>query len=366
MDGDFEYIADTFLLERTFRILAEVDSEEGAIQKQAQIFGLDLKSILSSIGSSIKSTISGLVGGKDSHGAGRTVLNILAPGVFFKIHPILGILLTGAQMFGFDLVTIFQGIVNTIAPSILEGKPVSAAEVNEAAQATGLSAAGGDFLHPLRELESRGMTKMAVRGGGFGSEWRRQNFLPKDKSPLVRAFSFLGRRRGSSIIVGIMVWFIKTILLSAGLLLAGGAVAGMFKDKTKDTEQADQTEQTEQTGQAIQTPQPSFGIGVPAPTGAGSTNYRPNPSDLWVEILRGQKPYERVLQWTFDSYPDLYQYQDIILRTPSFWSAVSKLTENWMPGDQQWSVPAPYKTRDEVLSLFINDVYRTLNQTRGS
>lgn len=367
MDGEAQYVADTFLLERTFQVLAELEDSDGPLRKYA----FDLSSILGSIGQSIKTFVGGQIHGQDSGGVARTVLNFLAPAVFFRLHPILGILVTGAQMFGFDLYSIFQRIVGAIEPLIQSGQPVTAQQVNDAAKsampqvdgAPAMATSSDDLLAPLRAMHNEGkLTKEGV--GTWGAANRNNPFMPKTKSPLLRMFSFLGPQRGSGIIVGILVWFLKTVLMSAGLLAVGGLAAGALG--LSGPQQGQQAAPAGQAAPAAQTPvslppQPAGG-GMPAPSAAGNWNYRPKPGDIWIEELGGGQPHERVLEWVFESYPDLYEYQDIILRTPSFWTVVKGISQNWRPGQSQMEIPEPYKTRNEILAMFIPDVYRMIQQ----
>jgi len=372
MDGEIQYVADTFLLERTFQILAELEEGDGPLKKYA----FDLGSVLSSIGDSIKTFVGGQIHGKDSGGVGRTVVNFLAPALFFRLHPLLGILVTAGQLFGIDLYSIYERIMGVIKPSIEAGQPVSAQQINDIAktsipaveaQPAMAAEASNDLLYPLRELEAKGqLTKEALRSN-FSRTWQTTPWLGRATpygrtSPLIRMFSFLGPRRGGSLIVGILVWFLKTVLLSAGLLAVGGMAASALG--ARPTAGAAQPTQPTPAPAAPGAPAP-IQISTPAPTGAGAYNYRPNKGDMWVENLAGQQPHERVVQWAIESYPDLYQYQDIIVRTPSFWNIVRALSQNWRPGQQQLVIPEPYKTRDEILKLFIPDVFRMLNQQRG-
>lgn len=355
MQGDIQYVADSFLIERTFKILSE--SNDIGLTKQA----FDLGSILGGIGDSIKQFVGGQIHGSEDGGVTRTVVDFLAPAIFFRLHPILGILVTAAQLFDFDIYSIYQTIVSAILPSIQAGQPVSANQINNIAKAAvpNLSdepieaTSSEDLLSPLRELYSKGMLKEA--DGEITRSWKAQPFIPQNSNPLIRMFSFFGKRRGSSLIVGILVWFLKTVLLSAGLLAVGGVAAGALglgsKDKTNTSEQ-----------QSIK-PVILFG---PKPTGAGSHIFKNNPGDLWIENLENEKPHERVLKWIYASYPDLYEYKDIILRTPTFWDAIKRITQNWNPGQVQWSIPDPFKSRDEILALFIGDVYKTINQSKGT
>ena len=358
MKGDVQYIADTFLIERMFQVLAELEDDNDVLKKQA----FDLGSVLGSIAGSIKQFVGSQIHGQDSGGVTRTVVNFLAPAMFFRLHPILGIIVTGAQLFGFDLYSVYQTIINAIMPSIQAGEQVTAQQVNDAAKSAIPQVqevqASDDLLYSIREMHKQG----SLTKEGIGSSWQnanRQNpFLPKNTNPLLRMVSFLGPRRGSSLIVGILVWFLKTVLLSAGLLAAGGVATsalglGSSKEKPSYLPQSTSTEPT--TTPAISS--------IPSPTGGGGFNYRPNKGDIWIENLGSQKPHERIMQWVIESYPDLNQYKDIVLRTPSFWSAVRGLTQDWPPGQGQWAIPEPYKTRNEILAMFVPDVYREI--TRG-
>lgn len=345
MEGDIQFVADSFLLERTFQILAEAEIGDGPLRKYA----FDLGSLLETLKGGIQSFVQQNIDTSSPGNTANTVINLLAPAVFFRLHPVLGFLMTAAQLFGLDLGSIYQTIVGHITPTLQSGQPVTAAQVNDAARAAlpSISEAG---LEPLYDIHKSGeleamLKKEAVRG--YGS----------NQSALVRMFSFLGPRRGSNLLVGILSWFIKTILMSAGMLAVGGmAASALGLHPTGTTGRAEQTGQG-QTGIAT-----APGVKVPAPTGAGAWNFKPKPHDLWVENLNGDQPYQRVVDWAIESYPDLSQYQDIIVRTPSFWNVVRGLTGEWRPGQSQWVIPDPYKTRNEILALFIPDVYRTIQQ----
>lgn len=364
--ADIQYVADTFLLERTFEVLAEMEEGDGPLNKYA----FDLGSVLGNIGNSIKQFVGSQIHGQDSGGITRTVVNFMAPAVFFRLHPLLGILVTAAQMFGFDLYTVYQTIMGAILPKLRVGQPVSAEEVNQAGksalpQGQAMAAAADDLLAPLRALHNDGhLTKEGV--GGFQAANKANPFVPSGKSPLLRMFSFMGPQRGGSLIVGILVWFVKTVLLSAGLLAVGGVAANALGLGGQGQRGTPTTQIQPQTQQRYQMQWPQGGAGVPAPTGAGNWNYRPNKGDIWVENLNGQQPHERVLQWAIESYPDLYQYKDIVVRTPSFWNVVRGLSSDWRPGQHQWTIPEPHKTRNEILAMFVPDVFRTIQQQRGT
>jgi hypothetical protein len=374
MHGEIQYISDTFLLERFFTVLSENDDP---IKKYA----LDLQNILGNAYNSIVQTISGQIEGKDSGGVLATVINFLAPAMFFRLHPLLGGIVTGAQLMGFDLYSILNNIASPIITKLRSGQKVTPQEVNQLGQAaipgeSGETAlqASDNLLDPLSEL----LVKEAA-GGGIADSWKSQPFAPQNTNPFYRMMSFLSPMRRGSLLVGIIVWFIKTVLLSAGLLAGSSAIAqffganvgnnGLFGANTVNKEKSEsvnvvQPEATEETVPALYVQpiaQPEA-VKKDIPTGAGSYIYRKNKDDIWYETLEGRQPHEMIMEWAIDSYPTLSQYKDIILRTPSFWNAVNIVTSKWPPGQNQIVIPEGFSKRDDIVNMFVDDVYRQINQ----
>jgi hypothetical protein len=348
MNGEIQYVSDTILLEETFQVLAEFNDN------RFEKYAFDLASILPSIGNEIAS----LVGGHYS--TPRTIIDLLAPAMFFGIHPVLGALMALGEVFGYDLQGIYEKIKSAIMPNLEAGKPVTAEQINNAAQAAipeetsstepPEEGEADDLFYPLRAMRNKGqLTKEAIGNSYFARNRAEGGWLDPLKG-LLNLFS--GRRRGN-IIVGILSWFLKTILLSAGLLVVAGAVGSVFSKKPEaGQEGAGQTSQVP----AVQTSQ------TPAPTGVNSYVYKKNSGDMWVEDLNGKQPHEMILNWALQSYPSLDQYKSIILNTPSFWNAVREVTENWRPGQTDIDIPDPYKSRDEVVKLFVDDVFKAIGR----
>jgi hypothetical protein len=360
MAGEIQYVSDTILLEKTFRVLSEFN--DGNINKYA----FDMGSLLSGIGENIHSFIGSQIHDKDSGGITRTIIDLLAPAVFFGLNPVLGFVVAFAQeAFGFDMYSVYQKIHDAIIPDVEAEKPISADKINNIAKSAIPNTDeeetdeqhADDLLYPLRALEENGQLTKEALG-------RRSFYSSKDTrfKPLQSLLEVIGKRKGMSFITGIIAWFLKTILLSAGLLIVGGVAAKALgfgvKQQNTTTTQPEQTN-TQQPQQNTQQPTQ---MSIPAPSGAGAYVYKNKPNDIWVENLNGRQPYEMILQWALGSYPSLYQYDNIILNTPSFWNAVRSVTENWRPGQSDIAIPDPYKKRDDVVSLFINDVFRNINQ----
>lgn len=356
MSGEIQYVSDTILIEETLQALSGLNKP--GMEKYA--FEFNLASMLPSIGNEVSSLVGNQYRNSSDNSPLRTVENLLVPGIFFGIHPILGILVTIAEHYGYDIISIFNKIKDAILPDLKAGKQVSADKINAAAQAaipaTETAPEEGnadDLLYPLRAMRDEGqLTKEALTS----TVDVKNNWL----NPLQGLLQLYSARKRGSVIVGLLVWFLKTVLLSAGLLAVAGAVL---------------PKQNPVTGQTPNNPPPQTQINssgnfsslisnVPASTGAGSYIFKKGPKDLWIEDLEGMQPYEMVLDWAEESYPILNQYTNIILSTPSFWNAVKSVIEEWRPGQKEISIPDPYKSRDDVIKTFIGDVFNAINSGR--
>ena len=255
MNGNLQYIDDSFLIERTLKALSALEESDG-IKKVS----FDLSSLLQSAESTIKSTLQSQVH-DDSHGGMlRTVIDLLTPAMFFRLfpgNPLIAVLSALAEVLGIDLYTIFEKIVSPIIGKLKSGQKVSAQEVNDAGKASipteQTANASDDLLDSMRELDSR-LTKKAGRyNPNILTDFVKQlseSQGTKNSSPLVRAFSFLSPQRKGHLFVGILVWLIKTFLISGGLLVGASLLTGalgMGKHTNAPTEQGQTGTQTPPT-----------------------------------------------------------------------------------------------------------------------
>jgi hypothetical protein len=354
MRGDLQFIEDTFLLEKTFKILDEVVAQEAdeAFVKKAQIGG-----IMGSIAQGVQSAASSQIDTSSGEGIARTVTNFLVPGIFFKLHPALGVIATAAQLvFGFSLYDVFAAIVRPLLSKLTSGQPVSSDEVNQAAASAmpGVATASDDLLYGLRELEDRGeITKTAQLFGRRSYRISRGGLL----ETMQNFFGGMGSQKGKSFIVGLLGWLLKRALLSVGLLAAGGAVMGLM-----GRQPGGQGQPAAQPAQGHPTPAPATpaGVQMPRSTGAGSIVMRLNPSDIWIEPLNGKPPHEVIKDWAIQSYPDLVQYRDIIDSVPMFRTAVQRVTRDWTRGKDVIEMPPEFKKKDDVLNMFVPYVFQQI------
>lgn len=321
---EFQYIEDSLLIER----IAQLSDFDNALYKEASVVGDLFSGVQSTVSSFVKSNV-------DTSSTGsllKSVLNLLAPGMFFKASPLLGVIYTAGSMFGFDAASILSSIVNVIKPKIMAGEQVTPQEVNQAgAQVAGTTVEAS--FNELRELEKKGeIVKSAQKTQPLGGSM----FGTKGAPLLYRLFGFLGQKRsgaGKSLAVGFIVWFIKTILLGSGLLAISGAAKNLL------TEDKDNLESGTVPNQES----------VP---GYQQANNSKEDTARYVPIKHS--PSTSLMQWAQTFYPELSGYEDIIEETPAFKAVVQRLSAGYQPGKTLAKLPAGMQEKD-LVQLFIND-----------
>lgn len=365
MKGDIEYFADTVLLEKMFSIVAIADENSPTLTKTA----FDLSSMLSPIKSAI---VSGVGSQVHSDSPVSSVVNFLAPAILFKLHPAFGIIMTAAQMFGFDLVSIFTKVADLVKKALLSGKQLTTVDINNIAQQAApelSSTAGEDLFIGIRHLEQNGgLFKAAINPFSLsGLLGMKDKSSGEQVSPFIRMFSFLGKEWKGKFLLGFVTWVIKTVLLSAGLLVAGAAIKSMLMPSQSKTP-ANPNAPISQTPTNPNTPaNPTAAvIKEPRPSGSGAVPMRNNPTDNWVVKLEGRKPSDIILAWLLQSYPDLNEYKDIVNNSPAFWSAVKRVTKNWPVGQSSLVIPPEFNKIDDILNLFVHDIYLEINKQESA
>lgn len=398
MQGDIQYIADTILLEKTFRIISAVENRP--IIKQA----FDFQSMLDNIKSTVVSHITSNIlpktetsppseTGEDTtkQSTGKALIEFFVPAIFFKINPWLGLIEAAAHyVFGINITDIFQKIISKIAPKLTAGEPITSAEVNQAGQEAASSIttaskeelqlfANGDFFGELRNLERNGQLTIAANYKNIPYLLTKQAQTSKltrefssqpfgggnETNTLFRVFSFLksNGKSGNGLIVGILVWIVKTSLLAAGLLLVGNLAASLIKPHQNQTKNSPgpisppSSVPDAPTSAPVQTQ-------IPSSTGTGAFIFRKNPSDIWIEDLNGDQPQDLIMDWAEDNYPILNQYEDIIKETPSFWNTVKTFARDWPRGQNKITVPKEFNKKDDVINMFIKDVFQKIQQKK--
>ena len=332
-----EYISDTLLIEKVARL--EIVLADDPMIKEAQ-----LGELLGGVASSVKNEVMSRVDTSSPTSIAKSVVNLLAPGVFFKLNPILGILYTiGSEMFGINLFNILGKLTDVVKGFLGRGQTVPPEALNSAAESLlGTTAS----LAALHELEKTGnLTKAAV--WPFSSTYSRSQptggsfaFPPRGATIWHRIFGFLAQRRprtATSLLVGFVLWFLKTVLLSAGLLAGAGAISGVLglgkpgEEKPKETQQPTQEERHYQISEN------------PAPQRAEQ------PKLIGYPILGNVS--DTVSFWVKQKYPQLRSRLAEITNDPTFIRVVRSLEAEHDPQAQLLFLPAGV-TPDSVVDLF--------------
>lgn len=393
--GDITYIADSMLIEKI------ASMEHGlSLQKQA---GLP-DSIFSGVANEVSNYVKNNIDTSSTGGLLKSVFNILTPGILFnRVSRIAGIAAAAGSSFGYSPSAVLESIVQAIKPKLMRGEQVTSEDVNKA----GLAAAGGlgasaDLLHELRGIEKKGeLLKTAKAGGGSGVLGSIFKYLLSPHRD--RNVSSKKKRAGKSIGIGVIVWFVKTVLLSAGLLAGGAAIKSMVdKDKESDADtwyadipgyrRAKESEITpemrEDAKRSLSNPlgtilkRPDYAIAIEthsnapkgasiflketgasiAPSQAVPASYQAQPAQptqqsqpqaRYVRVLGN--PKNTLLQWTKYLHPELSGYEGIISSTPSFNSAVNDFSAGYQRGKSLAALP-PGMSEKDMVNRFVSDV----------
>lgn len=294
-----QYLSDTIVIE-------QLASDPGLIKQAGLYETLGFDSIASAIKDFAKKHIRADAPG----GYAGSIMNIAFPAVLFKIHPLLGIAAAFANQFGLNIVSIFQKVADA----------VGSGKVPE------LSTSGSESIHDL--------VKIAL----FGR---------KSKAGILeRIFGNLSSMRGKKLALGIIMWFLKTLLIGAGLIAGAGLVKGLVmpdEDKKEKEEAPTPTAEPdkEEVGEGAPKVGPPVEVERPDPVsptkepGKGEKYFKNDSDNVWIVPLEGGSIDDTLMSWAVYVYPELSGYEDIIMLSEAFYETVSALKRNYsykMPG----------------------------------
>lgn len=360
--SELQYLSDSKVVEILF--------SDASMVKEAGLFE-DIG--FPSIANAIKDFAQGVADNDGSRGYVDTIINTLGSGILGRIHPLLGLFSAiASSAFGFNLSSIFGRFKRMLRQHFSSSGSLSLGEADQIARdAVGLQVSAS--LDPaLDTLESYGFEVLAQ------SRRRRFRRSPKIDIPmiaekgkplLVKVFGNLGALRGKTLAAGILVWFLKTFLLGAGLVTAGVG-AKMLYDKSKEvvtdtlspkTEEPHDHEQTETTVSRPSTTAPKYTVRQTSstfkPSGAG-TKYFPNSGgSVWMVPLIGRSINNTLKEWAFDVYPESSKVEHLFEESEDFQKTVSSLKKNYNYRDPDNLVmPRQFHSRKQVVDSFIEDV----------
>jgi len=295
-----------------------------------------------------------------------SVLNLLAPTLIFRMFGALGFGWVGAliglavSVFGIKVEDILKTIESGIRSLISSGKPISSSEVDEivnsAVNSNYTPATPEEEAEAKKKLESQssidvelinarivkmamesyseGMKKEAYWGIGFGA------LKFKIAGVLKKVFS----------------WVFKTILASAGFMVAGDVVSKFLGigDSSKTTETNKSSK--EPTVSIRSSSQTRF------PTNKSYTNVQYNDDDsiTWSVPYPNTKSgiKQMLIDFAKQVYDGLDGLENIIAAQPGFMVAMDKIY--WYnyssPGAKYVFIPRAFKSMKQIVDLFIDDV----------
>jgi len=356
MQGDLQYIADCLLIDK----LCQMDA---ALEKRAdfsEMAGNGLSGAAEAIASFVKSNVDF----SSPKAAGMSLIKILGPGILFRINPIIGGAISViAKMFHIDIPSIWDNLMNPIKDKIKDGIPIQPGEL----KTTLTTDAFADVRVLIRNGELLKISQWRARApsGGYAI------FPPKNVPFIQKMFGFLGPNKSRNIIEGFLMWFLKTALLSAGLMAVSGGIAKMIEPNKPVGKQLNDPAQQGAPGAAWKTPEyMSYQNTAPAtttqqslinglqPSGKGEQFHANDANTAWLVPLTGDVR-NTVLQWATSVYPELQGQEGLIEASPKFNRIVNIMQDNVNDKSPNYlMMPAGYNKIIDIVNSFVGDVKR--------
>jgi hypothetical protein len=342
MNGDLQYISDSLLIESCFGnqyIVKNADSD----------FSLD------SIAASVKTFVKGLIDFSSPKKFAVSVLKLLEPGIFFSIHPLLGILAGIASEFGFSVTDILADLISPVKETLLSGQKVTPESINQ----SGKAIIATSSLDELRNfLVKRSNLNLIKEAGIFSFITKLFRKIGGGKAGRGKAGrGKAGRGKAKGLLVGFLGWFLKTALMGAGLLAVGKATESVINGGD------DKEEEVKPEGAAAAKPvaTPTRVPSIPS-SGTGSQFHENDADTAWVVPLSGGIE-NTLLDWAVEIYPDLNGYDSIISRLPSFIKILDLLKKDWDSSKPNYLIiPPGFNRRVDIVNVFANDAVDKIQQ----
>lgn len=341
---DIGYLDDTAYLEAF--VSGELYNMSGKVSKA---------SIASSLKSSVESFVRNNLDFSSPEAVGKSVLSLLVPGMLFKAHWFFGILFS---FFGDEISDVLSTVVRNISGKLSSGEPVSEDEINSIGSSIGATRVNASVSPIIRSysLESFAQTDSGA-GGSFLGNNRGVGVL-KNMMGFLQRPNNSAKRRG--FIASLIIWFVKTVLLSAGLLITAGAVKNKVYNRT-DNNSTD-SDYSSMGNQNRSSNTLSSGNVETRSTGAGRETHINNSMSQWYVPVIGGSIEDMLIEWTIEIYPELSEYEDIILSSGDFRNVVSKFKQDYSYGEKSVRVPEEFKRRVDVVNYFIKNILSRLGR----
>lgn len=354
-NGSLQYISDTILIEDLIRSELLFGGDE--LLKHAGM----VDDLVEGGASFIQSFIENNIDTSSRTELIKSIFRILESGVLFKIHPVLWIVNRAAQSFGYSITDITSSILSKFKDRIEAGEQINPDEINQAGLSLVSLAASNDLLYSLRKLAINRRYQKPLGGSWFGGNgpW------------LQRAFGFLGQSKSKSLIVGFVVWVIKTVLLGAGLLAGSQAIKNVVSpDKSKpQTSNELMFANFNSNEHGARESNTSVSVGRPAPpplksSGRGEEFFANDNNNSWYISLVNKDPKATLLNWAIEIYPELSGYEDIILGHPSFINTVNLISRDFNKNKDYLLMPIGFNRKIDVVNQFAGNVYKEIKRVQ--
>jgi len=297
----------------------------------------------------------------------HALTEVLTAGTLLNLMgPMKGALTFGAQLFGIPIQGIIEKAVDAILPKLERGEKLTPRDLDVEASANYLNiklavlddAHKNNQLFRLLRENQAGLhenIKLAAKSGGFGA---------------MLARFFASKNKGSqSLFVKIILWFVKTALLGAGLMYVSPSISKEVKDSVHplfggDGEKKTDGLQNEERESVTLPPIKSHNFKA---SGKGEQFHQNNTSSMWIVPIINGDVKKTLLSWAKEIYPELKEKDNIILSSISFNKIASILDSLIEPGSpNSLVVPEGIHTRRNIVDVFIGDVAEKLKETNAS
>jgi hypothetical protein len=341
MNANLSYLADCLIVEAYIK-------EEG-LETTAQLSGL-----MGSIGDYLKSQFN-----KDHPVA--SILSFLGSGLLWGISPKLSILYSLAQAFGVNFTGLWESLGGVIERIVgfhkTNGEPMPANDAESIIEQGAKSALQSN----LGEMDEDKVQELAQQAGLIKTQSFNDPRIKKFAKQIKTAGIF-GRSRGGfmGLFLRVIVWLVKTALISLGFMGAVGAARHFFgADKPKEEEESgpNQHASFQQTSSPLLHKLP---ISSTAPSDI-FTAHRNDMSSTWIERFDINDIDNEIMDWIISAYPQLATMKDKIEETSAFKSVVNLFQQRNSRGAGVGitTIPRPFQRKIDIIapivSGFLND-----------
>jgi hypothetical protein len=357
--GNIQYFADTLLIEKILTIEEGLTKEAGLVD------------MFRGVASAIQQQVSERV---KNEGVSGALVTYLAPAVLGRIWAPLGIVTTLASAWGFSVGSMMNSVLNGLRPKLEAGEQVTLDEINSIGKAaaqgeigeTMNAEAGDDMLFYLRKIEAEGKLTRLVRNAQLGRAYNSTPWLKGQGGVLGRIFGTVGKLKGKWLLAGIIIWFIKTVLIGAGLVEGTQAVSKVV-GINPETKEKDETSLTgfhsEDEPEIVRVNLPQAMSHNLKPSGQGLQYHQNDESSMWIVPLVGNNMSKTLLSWTLSIYPELKGYEKDIISSSSFNNLVSLLSKGIDPESPGYLVvPQGLHSRKDIVDRFVAQVASKINR----